>query len=40
VARYIGLDAHKRYIRGYEFQPHRVEGKHERHFRFPNTPAG
>jgi transposase len=40
VARYIGLDAQKRYIRGYEFQPYRVEGKHGRHLRFPNTPAG
>jgi transposase len=40
VARYIGLDVHKGYIRGYEFQPYSLEGKHERHFRFPNTPAG
>jgi hypothetical protein len=39
VARYTRLDVHKGYIRGYEFQPYSLEGKHERHFRFPNTPA-
>ena len=40
MTRYIGLDVHKAYIRGYEFQPYSSEGKRERHFRFPNTPVG
>jgi len=40
VIRYIGLDVHKAYIRGYEFRPHCSGGKQERHFRLPNTPAG
>ena len=40
MVRYIGLDVHKAYIRGYEFRPHCSEGKQERHFRFPNTPVG
>jgi len=38
VPRYIGLDLHRDYIHGCEFQPEGPRGGQERHFRFPNTP--
>lgn len=38
MPRYIGLDLHRDYIHGCEFQPEGPRGGQERHFRFPNTP--
>ncbi|EKP95159.1 IS110 family transposase [Thermaerobacter subterraneus] len=37
MPRYFGLDLHKRYVHGYEWQVDQHKG---RHFRFPNTEAG